>query len=285
MSVSSINCVSCGAPVHRRQDQNTLMCSYCGCQLHYSPRKHIELEDLSSRASDESDISNEIFLINTALDDGNHWTVYEQGIKLTEKEPALGLGYFYAAHGLFWSTAGPVVNASEYFQKLENIVDLLKTARNLTNDIGSVVQLEEDIIFNLCSVANRQGRSDFVGSNIQQSFQLFLHARSLDKDNVILLEVIGEYCTRLTDWSAQQLEEESRQSKFTPNAAYLEYIYYCWKHFGVLNGIEAFKKHSKAFTKNSSNEKTVAQILGMRDEIIQCAETKKPKAGMFGFFK
>lgn len=284
MSVVSINCTACGAPVERGEGQNTLVCTYCRCQLHYSPREHIQDSDLERMKAPASDVSLEIFFINEGLDEGDNAKVYENGLKLIEKEPLFWMGYFYAAHGLFWATSGVIQNASHFFERIGEVVELLKSARKYAEDITPIVQLEEDVIFNLSAVANRQGRSDFVGSNIQQSFQLFLFARELDSSNRFLKETLSDYAERLTDWSAKQLVDEGRQSSFAPTSAHLEYIYYCWKYFGAVNGLEVFDEYSERFLKKASNQQALEQIRAMQDEMLQSNNKEKSK-GLFGFLR
>ena len=283
-AVVTINCSACGAPLERSEGQNTLECGYCGCQLHYSPRKHIQDSDLQRRKAPTSDVSNEIFFINEGLDEGDNQKVYEYSAKLIEKEPIFWMGYFYAAHGLFWTTSGVIQDASYFFARIEEVIDLLKSARKFADDVTPIVQLEEDVIFNLCAVANRQGRSDFVGSNIQQSFQLFLYARELDPNNGFLKETLRDYAERLTNWSAEQLVDEGRQSSFAPNPSYLEYIYYCWKYFGVVNRLDVFDEYSSRFLKQASNQQAVEQIRVIRNEIIPQTPKEKSK-GFFGFLR
>jgi DNA-directed RNA polymerase subunit RPC12/RpoP len=285
MTVSAIKCVSCGAPVDRAEGQKTLTCSYCGCELHYTTRSSINLDELPARTN-PVDISTDVFLLNQAIDGEDFQAIYNCAVQIIQKDPTLWLGYYYAAYGLFWFTSGNVRNSRSYFESLNEIITNIDSARQFADDLIPIIQLEEDLIFNLCAIGNRQGRSDFVGSNIIQSFEIFSYAKRLDSNSKYLFQIITNYADRLTRWAISQLEEDSRDSLFTPNASYLEYIYYCWKHFDVLIGVEAFEKYSRLFVKKSSNKHLVDHIQQLRNEMIPSEpRVAMESKGFFGLFK
>jgi DNA-directed RNA polymerase subunit RPC12/RpoP len=267
VNTKTLKCISCGAPVDREGESRFLKCSYCGCELHYTPHTQIKLEDLAERKN-PIDISSEVYLLNLALEADDFSAIFGYANKLIEKDPTLWMGYFYSAYGLFWSIDKCTISY-EYFSKLlDEIIFKIGTSKNLTEDLVPIVQFENDLIFNLCAIANRQDKSDFSGSNIIQSFELFALAAGIDKSSKHLENVMSQYSLRLTSWSVDQLEQEGKQSGFTPNSSYLEYIYYCWKHFDITSGVKIFDRFSRDFIRNSSNQELVSNVREMRAEMI-----------------
>lgn len=283
MTTKILKCISCGAPLDRESESRSIRCSYCGCELHYTPHSKIKLEDLAARIN-PIDISSEVYLLNQALEAEDFSAITDYANKLIEKDPTLWMGYYYSAYGLFWSIDKCKISY-EYFSKLiDEIIFKIGTSKNLAEDLAPIIQFENDLIFNLCAIADRQGKIDFVGSNIIQSFELFAVAASIDESSKHLANVISQYSSRLTCWAVDQLEQEAIQSNFTPNSSYLEYIYYCWKHFDITSGVKTFDRFSRDFIKNSSNQELVHNIREMRVEMIGKGTFEEKKSSFLGLF-
>ena len=283
MNASVINCISCGAPVDSSGTQRILTCSYCGCELHFSPGPAINIKELAPRVNPK-ELSAELAFLNHAVDVRDNQAILKYAYQLIKKDASLWAGYFYAAYGLYWHNSANIRNQKTYFDNLNEITSNLELARNLADNLTPIIQLERDLIFNLCSVANRQGKSDFTGSNIIQSFELFSFAKKIDATSEHLTQTLKKYAVRLTNWSIGRLEEESRDAFSTPSASYLEYIYYCWKNFDVNLGMKHFEKYSKLFINKSSNSELVLTIKNMRSEMVGVDSKPEKRKGFLGFF-
>jgi predicted RNA-binding Zn-ribbon protein involved in translation (DUF1610 family) len=292
--LQQLECLGCGASIKISAQTSVFKCDYCGCEFKKAPQKQLSSEwikHLSLTEGEKSDIARSLFRINELADSADFEEIYRLAKRMVEIAPQRWEGFYHAARAAFWFNATNTNDFNAFFALLTEAFGLLDKCYKVIDDVSIAVALDHEFVENLAQIAKRGEATEFTGTNVKNSFKIFLLCRKRLPENPILRACMEDYGHRLVNWSAAKLSKEKEAmaaKEFIPSEVYLEYLYYAWKHFGITDGLPMYDVYAGFYLKNSGDEEYKNNIRAVFAELeangLSRQDKQKKKGIMSKFF-